>query len=95
MISINDRTPSFLFRSFDCHDQPAPFTSGKYSQISLTLLDHLFNDIDKRFLTFHVKLNLSLNSDMSKMNRIDDSKTCISYLPASNHQISCLTENRF
>ena len=72
MINVNDGTRSFSFRTVDCHDQPAPFTAGQYSQISLTHPDHFVSDIDKGFLTFHVKLDLSLNTDMSKLNAIDD-----------------------
>lgn len=72
MINVNDGTRSFSFRTIDCHDQPAPFTAGQYSQISLTHPDHFVSDVDKGFLTFHVKLDLSLNTDMSKLNQIDD-----------------------
>ncbi len=72
MINVNDGTRSFSFRTVDCHDQPAPFHQGQYSQISLTHPDHFISDIDKGFLTFHVKLDLSLNTDMSKLNEIND-----------------------
>ena len=38
----------------------------------MTHPDHFVSDIDKGFLTFHVKLDLSLNTDMTKLNQIDD-----------------------
>ena len=72
LINTNDGTRSFSFRTVDCHDQPAPFHQGLYSQISLTHPDHFVSDIDKGFLTFHVKLDLQLNTDLSKLQQIDD-----------------------
>lgn len=42
----------------ECHDQSAPFTAVQYLQISLTLPDHFVSDINKGFLTFHIKLDL-------------------------------------
>ena len=72
MINVNDGTRSFSFRTIDCHDQPAPFTAGQYSQISLTHPDHFISDVDKGYLTFHIKLDLSLNTDMTQLNKIDD-----------------------
>ncbi len=72
LINVNDGTRSFSFRTVDCHDQPAPFHQGQYSQISLTHPDHFISDIDKGFLTFHVKLDLQLNTDLSKLQQIDD-----------------------
>ena len=72
MINTNDGTRSFSFRTVDCHDQPAPFHQGQYSQISLTHPDHFISDVDKGFLTFHVKLDLQLNTDLSKLQQIDD-----------------------
>ena len=72
MINKNDGTRSFSFRTVDCHDQPAPFHQGQYSQISLTHPDHFISDVDKGFLTFHVKLDLQLNTDLSKLQQIDD-----------------------
>ena len=72
MINVNDGTRSFSFRTVDCHDQPAPFTAGQYSQISLTHPDHFISDVDKGFLTFHVKLDLQLNTDLDKLRTIED-----------------------
>ena len=72
MINVNDGTRSFSFRTVDCHDQPAPFHQGQYSQISLTHPDHFISDVDKGFLTFHVKLDLQLNTDLAKLQQIDD-----------------------
>ncbi len=72
MINTNDGTRSFSFRTVDCHDQPAPFHQGQYSQISLTHPDHFISDVDKGFLTFNVKLDLQLNTDLSKLQQIDD-----------------------
>ena len=72
IINVNDGTRSFSFRTVDCHDQPAPFHQGQYSQISLTHPDHFISDVDKGFLTFHVKLDLQLNTDLSKLQQIDD-----------------------
>ena len=72
MINTNDGTRSFSFRTVDCHDQPAPFHQGQYSQISLTHPDHFISDVDKGFLTFHVKLDLQLNTDLAKLQQIDD-----------------------
>ena len=72
IITKNDGTRSFSFRTVDCHDQPAPFTQGQYSQISLTHPDHFISDVDKGFLTFHVKLDLQLNTDLSKLRSIED-----------------------
>ena len=72
IINVNDGTRSFSFRTVDCHDQPAPFHQGQYSQISLTHPDHFISDIDKGFLTFHVKLNLQLSTDIAKLKAIED-----------------------
>ena len=72
MININDGTRSFSFRTVDCHDQPAPFHQAQYSQIQLTHPDHFVSDIDKGFLTFHIRLDLQLNTDLAKLNEIDD-----------------------
>ena len=72
MINVNDGTRSFSFRTVDCHDQPAPFHQGQYSQISLTHPDHFISDVDKGFLTFHVRLDLQLNTDLSKLQSIED-----------------------
>ena len=71
MINVNDGTRSFSFRTVDCHDQPAPFHQGQYSQISLTHPDHFISDVDKGFLTFHVKLNLQLSTDLAKLKAIE------------------------
>ena len=72
LINVNDGTRSFSFRTVDCHDQPAPFHQGQYSQISLTHPDHFVSDVDKGFLTFHIKLDLQLNTDLSKLQQIQD-----------------------
>ena len=72
MINTNDGTRSFSFRTVDCHDQPAPFHQGQYSQISLTHPDHFVSDVDKGFLTFHVQLDLQLNTDLAQLQQIDD-----------------------
>ena len=72
IINVNDGTRSFSFRTVDCHDQPAPFHQGQYSQISLTHPDHFISDIDKGFLTFHIKLDLQLNTDLAKLQEIND-----------------------
>ena len=72
IINTNDGTRSFSFRTTDAHDQPAPFYNGQYSAISLTHPDHFISDVDKGFLTFHVKLDLQLNTDLSKLGEIDD-----------------------
>ena len=72
IISKNDGTRSFSFRTTDAHDQPAPFYNDQYSQISLTHPDHFISDVDKGFLTFHVKLDLQLNTDLSELQKIDD-----------------------
>ena len=73
MINVNDGTRSFSFRTVDSHDQPAPYTKGQYSQISLTHPDHFISDVDKGFLTFHIRLDLQLNTDLSKLRTIEDS----------------------
>ena len=72
IINVNDGTRSFSFRTTDAHDQPAPFYNGQYSSINLTHPDHFISDVDKGFLTFHVKLDLQLNTDLSKLASIDD-----------------------
>lgn len=72
IINTNDGTRSFSFRTTDAHDQPAPFYDGQYSQISLTHPDHFISDVDKGFLTFHVKLDLQLNTDLSELQKIED-----------------------
>lgn len=72
IINKNDGTRSFSFRTTDAHDQPAPFYNDQYSQISLTHPDHFISDVDKGFLTFHVKLDLQLNTDLSELQKIDD-----------------------
>ena len=72
IINTNDGTRSFSFRTVDCHDQPAPFHQGQYSQISLTHPDHFISDVDKGFLTFHIKLDLQLNTDTAKLQLIED-----------------------
>ena len=72
IINTNDGTRSFSFRTTDAHDQPAPFYNGQYSAINLTHPDHFISDVDKGFLTFHVKLDLQLNTDLSKLGKIDD-----------------------
>ena len=72
IINVNDGTRSFSFRTVDCHDQPAPFHQGQYSQISLTHPDHFISDVDKGFLTFHIRLDLQLNTDTAKLRLIED-----------------------
>ena len=72
LVNVNDGTHSFSFRTTDAHDQPAPFFNGQYSAINLTHPDHFISDVDKGFLTFHVKLDLQLNTDLSKLASIDD-----------------------
>ena len=58
-----------------CRFHPFPillFYNDQYSQISLTHPDHFISDVDKGFLTFHVKLDLQLNTDLSELQKIDD-----------------------
>ena len=72
LVNVNDGTRSFSFRTTDAHDQPVPFFNGQYSSINLTHPDHFISDVDKGFLTFHVKLDLQLNTDLSKLTNLDD-----------------------
>ena len=72
LINTNDGTRSFSFRTVDCHDLAAPFHQGQYTQINLTHPDHFISDVDKGFITFRVKLDLKLNTDLSKLKQIDD-----------------------
>ena len=72
IINKNDGTRSFSFRTTDSHDQAPPFHDGQYAQLPLTHPDHFISDVDKGFITFHVKLDLQLTTDLSELQKIDD-----------------------
>lgn len=95
IINVNDGTRSFSFRTVDCHDQPAPFHQGQYSQISLTHPDHFISDIDKGFLTFHIKLDLQLNTDWPNCKRSMIQITSINCSLDLSPRTNCLTGSRF
>ncbi len=72
LINVNDGTRSFTYRTVDCHDQSAPFQAGQYSQINLTHPDHFISDVDKGFITAHVKQTLKLNTDSKWKQNVHD-----------------------
>lgn len=63
LVNVNDGTRSFTMRTVDCHDQPAPFPSGQFTQINITHPDHYISDVSKGFLTAKCKGVYKLNTD--------------------------------
>jgi hypothetical protein len=60
LVQCNDGTRSFTLRTVDCHDQSAPFSESQETRIAITHSDHHISQITNGFLTFNVKLNLTL-----------------------------------
>lgn len=72
LVNVNDGTRSFTMKTVDCHDIPAPFPKGQFTQINITHPDHYISDISKGFMTARVKAVYKLNTDLRwKQNVVD------------------------
>ena len=72
LIAVNDGTRSFTYRTVDAHDLSCPFTAGQPSQINLTHSDHFISDVDKGFISAHIKQILKLSTNTEWKNNVHD-----------------------